>query len=125
MAVNITETNRRKRCLIFSGFSYRIDSVLKNGDISWRCTNNIARCKARIRTDESGKTFVNAVTEHNHPSDLKILEAQQLQVQAKRSGDKEKNAYVLEKFHQYHTKEISRSEFIHAVGCKFTAVTNL
>ena len=87
MAVNITETNRRKRCLIFSGFSYRIDSILKNGDISWRCTNNIARCKARIRTDESGKTFVNAVTEHNHPSDLKKLEAQQLRVQVKRSGD--------------------------------------
>jgi hypothetical protein len=31
-------------------FAFRIDRVLKSGDISWRCT--VKNCKGRIKTDE-------------------------------------------------------------------------
>ena len=74
MEGQLSETNKKKKCLIFDGYTYRVDRNLANGDISWRCSNNKSKCKSRIRTDESGKTFVSAFTEHNHPSDMKTTE---------------------------------------------------
>ena len=35
--------------MLHNGYVYRIDVVLKIGDISWRCTNK--KCKGRLRTD--------------------------------------------------------------------------
>ena len=43
MDFKISDTNQRKRSLIYDGFIYRIDGVLKCGDISWWCTNNMRR----------------------------------------------------------------------------------
>ena len=38
MDFKISDTNKGKKNLIYDGFTYRIDGVLKCGDISWRCT---------------------------------------------------------------------------------------
>ena len=38
MDFKISDTNKGKKSLIYDGFIYRIDGVLKCGDISWRCT---------------------------------------------------------------------------------------
>ena len=48
MEWSISETNRGKKSLLYDGFTYRIDSLLKSGDISWRCT--LKTCKVRLRT---------------------------------------------------------------------------
>ena len=58
MDFKISNTNKRKKSLIYDGFIYRIDGVLKCGDISWRCTNK--KCKGRLRTDSAMST-VNAI----------------------------------------------------------------
>ena len=58
MDFKISNTNKRKKSLIYDGFIYRIDGVLKCGDISWRCTNK--KCKDRLRTDSAMST-VNAI----------------------------------------------------------------
>jgi hypothetical protein len=47
MKWSISETNRGKKSLLYDGFTYRIDSLLKSGDISWRCT--FKTCKARLK----------------------------------------------------------------------------
>ena len=49
MDFKIFDTNKGKKSLIYDGFIYRIDGVLKCGDISWRCTNK--KCKGRLRID--------------------------------------------------------------------------
>ena len=36
MDLKISDTNKGKKSLIYDGFIYRIDGVLKCGDISWR-----------------------------------------------------------------------------------------
>ena len=59
MDFKISDTNKGKKSLIYDGFIYRIDGVLKCGDISWRCTNR--KCKGRLRTIQSlanGSTIV-------------------------------------------------------------------
>ena len=48
MDFQISDTNKGKKSLIYDGFIYRIEGVLKCGDISWRCTNK--KCKI-IRTE--------------------------------------------------------------------------
>ena len=58
MDFKISNTKKRKKSLIYDGFIYRIDGVLKCGDISWRCTNK--KCKGRLRTDSAMST-VNAI----------------------------------------------------------------
>ncbi len=40
MDVSVTETNKDKKSLIYDGYTYRIDRILKENDISCRCTNN-------------------------------------------------------------------------------------
>jgi hypothetical protein len=34
----ISQTNREKKSLFYDGYTFRVDRVLKNSDISWRCT---------------------------------------------------------------------------------------
>ena len=41
MDFKISDTNKGKKGLIYDGFIYRIDGVLKSGDISWRCTTDV------------------------------------------------------------------------------------
>jgi hypothetical protein len=45
----ISETNKEKKSLIYDSYTFRVDRVLKNSEISRRCTKN--SCKCRIRTD--------------------------------------------------------------------------
>ena len=60
MDFKISDTNKGKKSLIYDGFIlYRIDGVLKCGDISWRCTNK--KCKGRLRKIQcltNGSTIV-------------------------------------------------------------------
>ena len=71
MDFKISDKNKGKKSLICDGFMYRIDGVVKCGDISWRCTNK--KCKGCLRTD-SAMTTMNAINlEHNHEQDEKKL----------------------------------------------------
>ena len=69
MDYKISDTNKGKKSLIYNGFIYRIDSVLKCGDISWRCTNK--KCKGGLRTDSAMSTMNAINKEHNHEQDEK------------------------------------------------------
>jgi hypothetical protein len=53
-------------------------------DISWRCTNNKSKCKARVRTDGESKVVMSAMSEHNHDMNEREIESKQLRVMAKR-----------------------------------------
>ena len=55
MDFKISDTNKGKKSLIYDGFIYRIDGVLKCGDISWLCTNK--KCKGLLRTDSAMSTM--------------------------------------------------------------------
>ena len=72
MDVKISDTNKGKKSLIYDGFIYRIDGVLKCGDISWRCTNK--KCKGRLRTDSAMSTMNAINLEHTHKQDEKKVE---------------------------------------------------
>ena len=45
-----TQTNMDKEYIIVEGFIFRKDSILNCGEISWRCTSNKQKCKAKLRT---------------------------------------------------------------------------
>jgi hypothetical protein len=66
MDVIVSETNKKKKCLKYDGLTFRVDRILKKNDISWRCTNNKSKCKARVRTDGESKVVMSAMSEHNH-----------------------------------------------------------
>ena len=51
MDFKISDTNKGKKSLIYDGFIYRIDGVLKCGDISWRCTNK--KCKCHVNNERN------------------------------------------------------------------------
>ena len=69
MDFKISDTNKGKKSLTYDGFIYRIDGVLKCGDISWQCTNK--KCKGHLRT-YSAMSTMNAINlEHNHEQDGK------------------------------------------------------
>ena len=38
MDLVVSETNKGKTALLYEGFTYRIDFVLKSEDLSWKCT---------------------------------------------------------------------------------------
>ena len=78
----ISETNREKKSLIYDGYTQSI--VLKNSKISWKCTKN--SCKCRIRTDAEWKAILKGQNEHNHPTDDRKLERQQVRVSVKRKA---------------------------------------
>ena len=85
MDLKISDTNKGKKSLIYDGFIYRIDGVLKCGEISWRCTNK--KCKGRLRTDIAMSTMKAINLEHNHKQDeKKKVERQQLRSQVKRKA---------------------------------------
>jgi hypothetical protein len=85
----LSTTDRGKQCLIFDGYTFRLDRVMKDSNISWRCTNNKTNCKARIGTDADVKVVLNSVNEHNHDACERKIKAKQLRTAAKRkvSGD--------------------------------------
>ena len=81
----ISETNREKKSLIYDGYTFRVDRVLKNSEISWRCTKN--SCKCRIRTDAECKAILKGhQNKHNHPTDDRKLERQQVRISVKRKA---------------------------------------
>ena len=67
MDFKISDTNKRKKSLIYGGFIYRIDGVLKCEGISWRCTNKkCKKCKGHLRTDSAMSTM-NAINLSPNP----------------------------------------------------------
>jgi uncharacterized protein YlaI len=77
---------RRNVSYNYDGFTFRVDRILKNNDISWRCTNNKSKCKARVRTDGESKVVMSAMSEHNHDMNEREIESKQLRVMAKRKA---------------------------------------
>ena len=71
MDFRISDTNRGKKSLLCDGYLYRIDTVLKCGDISWRCTDK--KCKGDVRTDSAMSTMNPINLEHNHEQDERKL----------------------------------------------------
>jgi hypothetical protein len=51
-----TQTNMDKEYIIVEGFTFfpkrQYICILKCGEISWRCTSNTQKCKAKLRTDK-------------------------------------------------------------------------
>ena len=86
MDVIVSETNKKKKCLIYDGFTFRVDRILKKNDISWRCNNNKSKCKARVRTDGESNVVMSAMSEHNHDMNERKIESKQLRVMAKRKA---------------------------------------
>ena len=76
MEWSISETNRGQKSLLYDGFTYRIDSLLKSGDISWRCT--LKTCKARLRTDGESKLLISERPSKLIRSELQTGEEQHL-----------------------------------------------
>ena len=67
MAFTLSEMSKGKKSLLYDGFTFRIDNVLKYGDISWRCT--VKNGKGRIKTDEHSSAIINGNCNHAHESD--------------------------------------------------------
>jgi hypothetical protein len=72
------------KSLLYDGLTYRIKE-LKSGDISWRYT--LKTCKVRLRTDGESKLEISANTEHNHDTDARKVERQQIRVSVKRKAN--------------------------------------
>ena len=89
MSLTELETNRGKRCICCDYYRYRIDHYLRDGDISWRCTQK--RCKARIRTDEAVTEVLQRKNEHCHEADQRKTERQILRVRSKRKAVQDAN----------------------------------
>jgi hypothetical protein len=81
MEFKITETNRGNKCLISEDFRYRFHKTLKNGKVSWRCSNK--SCKATLKTVGENLMVVETNGEHCHESDKRKCERQQLRVSVK------------------------------------------
>ena len=80
----ISETNKGKTSLICDSYMFRIDSVLKSNDISWRCNNR--SCKARLRTDNAMSAIIPINMAHNHDIEEKKVERHLLRTLIKKSG---------------------------------------
>ena len=63
-----TQINMGKECLIVDGYTFRRDSMLKSGGISWRCSLNRQKCKAKIRTGADSTRILSGTLDHNHPA---------------------------------------------------------
>jgi hypothetical protein len=55
-----------KECIIVEGFTFRKDSILKCGYISWRCTSNRQKRKVKVRTDLDASKVASGNLTHNH-----------------------------------------------------------
>ena len=81
-----TETNRGKKSIIYDEHTYRQVNILKNGNISYRCTNK--SCKTTVSTDGNGRTIFKTSKEHNHTADDRKNEAKEMRIRSrKQSGD--------------------------------------
>jgi len=58
-----------KESIIVHGYLFIKDSVLKCNEISWRCSSNKKKCKAKLRTDIDVSKVTAGNMEHNHESD--------------------------------------------------------
>jgi hypothetical protein len=56
----------KKECIIVEGFTFRIDSTLKCGELSWRCTSNRQKGKAKVRGDLDASKVLSGDLTHNH-----------------------------------------------------------
>lgn len=90
MDFTVSEANKGKKSLMYDGYIYRVDSVLKDGCISWRCTNK--KCKGRLRTDCKVTAIAPVQLEHNHDKNDRKLERQQLVIQVKRKASDDTTA---------------------------------
>ena len=79
-----TQTNMGKECLIVDGYTFRRDSILKSGEISWRCSLNRQKCKAKIRTDADSTTIFAETLDHKHPESDRLLEKKLVRNRLKR-----------------------------------------
>ena len=67
----MTETNKGKKSLMYDGYTYKIDRILKENDISWRCTN--IKRKQTVMHAES-KVIIKSTGEHYHENSDRKLE---------------------------------------------------
>jgi hypothetical protein len=74
MDFTLSETSKVKKSLLYDGFAFLIDRVLKSGDISWQCT--VKNCKGRIKTDEHFSAIINGNCNHTHDSDSRKIQKQ-------------------------------------------------
>lgn len=84
MDITEVQTNRGKRSIIWDYNRYRLDTILKQEDISWRCS--VHTCPARIRTDKDVKTVISQKNTHTHDPDSRKLERHKLRSAAKRKA---------------------------------------
>ena len=71
MDFTLSETSKGKKSLLYDGFAFRVDRILKSGDILWRCT--VKNCKGRIKTDEHSSVIINGNCNHTHESDSRKI----------------------------------------------------
>jgi hypothetical protein len=69
-----TQINMGKECLIVDGYTFRRDSILKSGEISWCCSLNRQKCKVKIRTDADSTRILSGTLDHNHTTSDRSLE---------------------------------------------------
>ena len=70
--------------MLYDGFAFRIDRVLKSGDISWRCT--VKNCNGRIKTDQHSSAIINGNCNHTHESDSRKIQKQIIRAVVKRKA---------------------------------------
>ena len=58
------------------GFTFRKDSILECGEISWRCTSNKQKCKAKVLSGD---------LTHNHEVNARKIERKILRVSVKKN----------------------------------------
>ena len=84
MDIQVTETNRGKKCIIVDGHRCITDITLKYGDISWRCVTK--RCKSHLRTATDIQLVLEGKNVHSHmPYDIQV-EKHILRVNTKRKA---------------------------------------
>jgi hypothetical protein len=84
MEFTLSETSKGNKSLLYDGFAFRIDRVLKSGDISWRCT--VKNCKGRVKTDEHSSAIINGNYNHTHESDSRKIQKQIIRAVVKRKA---------------------------------------
>jgi hypothetical protein len=80
------QTNMGKECMIVDGYTFRRDSILKSGEISWRCSLNRQKCQAKIRTDADSTRILSGTLDHNHPASDRSLERKLVRNRLKRKA---------------------------------------
>jgi hypothetical protein len=104
-----TQTNMGKECIIVEGFTFRKDSILKCGYISWRCTSNRQTHKVKVRTDLDASKVASGDLTHNHEVNVRMTKRKILIVNVKRKVHEDvseipPNVYILKstKLYTFH-----------------------